>query len=239
MHKTILMLLLSVVSSSAMAEFVHVNENSFYTFYADPNTIRKSGNKVKMWDLADYKTPEKTGGKETMSTRSQMEYNCEEEKARMLYVTLHTKNMGRGEIVLTINKTAEWKPVTPGSMGESLLKYACSADAEWSPVASMQDGSAIVYVDTTTIHKTGNRIKAWLLNDYKTAQEIIGKQFMSMKTHSEHDCKKEQIRLLYGTYHSKDMGRGEIVLTDPHTGKWESVENGSAGRILWETVCGK
>jgi len=239
MHKAILMILLAVVCSSVMAEFIHVNKSSNYTFYADPNTIRKSDNKVKMWDLNDYKMPEKIGGKETMSTRSQREYNCEEEKSRMLYGTFHSKNMGRGEIVLTINKTTEWEPVIPDSTGESLLKYACSADAEWRPVTRVQDEDAIVYADATTIHKTGNRIKAWLLYDYKTAKEINGKQFMSMKTHSEHDCKKEQVRLLYNTYHSKDMGRGEIVFTDPHTSRWVPAENGSVRRVLWKTVCGK
>jgi hypothetical protein len=51
MHKTILMILLVVISSSEMAEWVFVTETEeedFSTFYADPVTIRKSGNNVKM-----------------------------------------------------------------------------------------------------------------------------------------------------------------------------------------------
>ena len=55
MHKAILMMLLAVVSSSAMAEWTVVNENKEFIQYADLATIRKLGNKVKMWGLNDYK----------------------------------------------------------------------------------------------------------------------------------------------------------------------------------------
>jgi len=51
MPKAILIILLTVVSSSAMAEWVKVSEDKLVTAYADPTTIRKLGDKVKMWAL--------------------------------------------------------------------------------------------------------------------------------------------------------------------------------------------
>ncbi len=52
MHKAILMILLAVVSSSVMAEWIlygYGNKKEVeITVYADPATIRKSGNTVKM-----------------------------------------------------------------------------------------------------------------------------------------------------------------------------------------------
>jgi hypothetical protein len=51
MKKLLLSLMLAIVSSSAVAEWVFVaetEEEDFSTFYADPVTIRKSGNNVKM-----------------------------------------------------------------------------------------------------------------------------------------------------------------------------------------------
>jgi hypothetical protein len=48
MRKLILILLLAVLSSSAMAEWIKVGANDNSTIYADPATIRKEGNMVKM-----------------------------------------------------------------------------------------------------------------------------------------------------------------------------------------------
>jgi len=38
------------------------NNDVGITTYADPTTIRKSGNKVKIWSLDDFKTVQKVGG---------------------------------------------------------------------------------------------------------------------------------------------------------------------------------
>ena len=51
MKKLLLTLMLAVVSSSAMAKWVKVSEDKLVTAYADPTTIRKNGDKVKMWAL--------------------------------------------------------------------------------------------------------------------------------------------------------------------------------------------
>ncbi|MCH6585257.1 MAG: hypothetical protein IH810_05440, partial [Proteobacteria bacterium] len=58
MHKVILMILLAVVSSSAMAEWVEVAESEAGTFiaYAESATIQKTDNIVNMWVLIDYNT---------------------------------------------------------------------------------------------------------------------------------------------------------------------------------------
>jgi len=76
MHKAILIMLLAVVSSSAMAEWVKVSEDKLVTAYADPTTIRKLGDKVKMWALWDYSTAQEDDSKPHMSTRVQKEFNC-------------------------------------------------------------------------------------------------------------------------------------------------------------------
>jgi len=81
MHKAILIMLLAVVSSSAMAEWVSLGESGDKTLtnYADPATIRKSGNRVKMWSLYDFKTVQVR----FRSVRLQIEYDCKEEEYRV------------------------------------------------------------------------------------------------------------------------------------------------------------
>jgi len=99
MHKAILILLLAVVSSSAMAEWVKVSEDKLVTAYADPTTIRKLGDKVKMWALWDYSTAQEGDSKPYMSVRIQNEYNCKEETVRQIYATTFSGNMAEGNTI--------------------------------------------------------------------------------------------------------------------------------------------
>ena len=125
MRIAILAMLLAVVSSSAEAAWVAVSgTNRFFTF-ADPATISKAGNMVKMWDLLDYKMVREVEGLRYMSQKSQSEYDCQGRLTRPLVVFLHSGIMGSGEPVFNSNTPDNWQPVPPGSINDALLKYAC------------------------------------------------------------------------------------------------------------------
>lgn len=59
--------------------------------------------------------------------RTQSEYDCLEEQARILALTVFAGNMGQGGVVPSIpfKKKREWEPVAPASMSQSLWKVAC------------------------------------------------------------------------------------------------------------------
>ncbi len=111
--------MLAIVSSSAIAEWVEVGTNDYHasieiTAYADPTSIRKVGDIVKMRTRVGYKPVEMVDGKKQKSIIakaisvewSQGEYDC--------------KNIQfRAEI------SYEWTPVTPDSIDDKLWKYAC------------------------------------------------------------------------------------------------------------------
>jgi len=124
MKKLLLTLILAAVSSSAKAEWVEIGTTNKSTVYADPTTIRKLGNKVKMWALWDYLTAPEGDSKPHMSVRIQNEYNCKEETSRQIYATTFSGNMAEGN---TINRQGgrEWQPVAPRTFGETLWKFAC------------------------------------------------------------------------------------------------------------------
>jgi len=117
MKKLLLTLMLAVVSSSAIAEWVKVgtSDDKTTTIYADPSTIRKSGN---------YSTAQEGGSKPYMSVRIQNEYNCKEETDRQIYATTFSGNMAGGH---TINMQGgrNWEPIAPRTFGETLWKFAC------------------------------------------------------------------------------------------------------------------
>jgi hypothetical protein len=127
MHKIILMMLLAIVSSSSMAEWlkIQVSSNDMVTAYANPANIHKAGTKVKMWSLLDHKTADEILGKPYKSMMFQDEYDCKESLLRNLSLSFYSENMGGGEVIDTNSNTGKWQPVSPGTLEEALLKRAC------------------------------------------------------------------------------------------------------------------
>jgi len=126
MHTAILMMLLAVVSSSAMAEWVELATTDISTFYVEPTTIRKSGNKVKMWVLENFNSVQEFSGDKYLSQKAQDEFDYKEEQRRLLYFTWHSENMGGGHTVYMGSKLKmNCKPVAPDSVARALWKFAC------------------------------------------------------------------------------------------------------------------
>ena len=129
MKKILILLLLMVVSTNVMAEWTRVSESADgdITYYVDTGTIKRKGNKVKMWDLFDYKTVQKSSdGKEYLSSLSRNEYDCEEETKRMLDFYWYSGNMKNGGVVISYpNVKDEGTSILPESIGETLFKIAC------------------------------------------------------------------------------------------------------------------
>ena len=97
MHKAILMLLLAVMSSSAMAEWVNLGE-----------AVRKHPESSMLY----------------ASIKEQSEYNCKEEQSSILYQVLFSENMGKGKRI-TKRDPEEWGPIEPNTVGVKTWKFAC------------------------------------------------------------------------------------------------------------------
>ena len=124
--KILIAALLALFSTSVMAEWTAVGSADTDTIYADLSTIRKSGDRVKMWHLHDYGIPVKKVGMSSLSQVVQQEYDCKEETAKLLAFIWYSRNMGHGEVVYTSGAMHEEpRPVSPGSVLEALFKLAC------------------------------------------------------------------------------------------------------------------
>lgn len=127
MRKAILVMLLIIASNGAMAEWeaIGTSSNGVVT-YAEPSTIRRSGDMVKMWSLYDYKTAGVVNGKLYLSIKAQDEYDCKDERSRTIYGSYHSGNMGRDGSHSRTNRPDDiWTPIPPGSAIELLWKIAC------------------------------------------------------------------------------------------------------------------
>jgi len=129
MRKVILMVLLAVVSSSAMAEWVTITENKIlaFTAYADSKAEAtvKNGDKVKMWKMYNYKSVQEVSEYKFLSSKFQNEYDCKEGQSRIMANTTYSINMGVGEVIFTQSDTGKWQPVILGSIDEAMWKFAC------------------------------------------------------------------------------------------------------------------
>ena len=124
-----LLITLLVLSSGpvyAEWELVSGDDEAGLTVYVDRDTIRRKGNLVKMWQLYDYKTVQTVAGDSLLSIQRYNEYDCTEERTRMLAYTWFSSNMGKGRVVYKTADEQQWEPVVPRSIDRALWKVACS-----------------------------------------------------------------------------------------------------------------
>ena len=127
MNKLIIALALTLISSSVSAEWDYIARaaDRSSTTYIEGASIRKSGDKVKLWEMLDYEKGRQLGSKQVLSFKSLKEHDCNERKYRGLSVIFYSENMEKGTIVYSNNDTRPWKNVIPGSTNEASFKYAC------------------------------------------------------------------------------------------------------------------
>ena len=121
--KTLLLTLILLITGPALAEWVRVAEDDNSSIYIDPATIRKDGNFRKAWELQDLKKRNKNG---ELSSRYRMEYDCKEERARILSFTTHSGSMAGGDILFSHNTAAYWVNSAPNTWSETLLTIVCA-----------------------------------------------------------------------------------------------------------------
>jgi hypothetical protein len=117
MSRAFLMLLLTVVCSDAMAEWLKVVSADRMTCYVDPSTRIKAGEKVKMWYLFDSVT--------SMSTKTHGEFDCKNKQLRDLYLSYYSGNMATGKETVVLKSPYPWYSMEPGGTMEIVWKFAC------------------------------------------------------------------------------------------------------------------
>jgi hypothetical protein len=124
-----LIILLLLGSGLAYGEWVSISLSKMegsYDVYADPATIRRNGDLVKMWILYDYKILQSATGVAHLSDSIQMEANCTEKLQRRLAYRWWSGNMGVGNVVFSYSAEGNWIPIGPGTVGHTVWSFACS-----------------------------------------------------------------------------------------------------------------
>jgi hypothetical protein len=118
--------LLAGAVGPASAAWVRLRGDGVVTVLVDPTKITRSTGRATMWSVINYTQARKTAdGKEFVSSKQQIEYDCVEARSRHLAFTRHTAYTGLGEVVYTNNALGEWTALPPGSVGDALRVFAC------------------------------------------------------------------------------------------------------------------
>ena len=123
MKRLLFILMLTAISNSAIAKWVEAGRGEDSIIYYDPATIRKSGNKVIIWSLHDYKTAR--GQIEYTSVTLESEYDCIKKQSRRLFISFYQKNMGSGTTIRKDIEPRNWMPITMGTIKEAMWTIAC------------------------------------------------------------------------------------------------------------------
>jgi surface-adhesin protein E len=128
MKRLFLITLLLLSSGPAYAEWVEVGGKveEGLTVYVEFDTISRSGDVVKMWELWDFKTTRTDPKPPHMSVKSQREIDCIKKRGRLLAMTAFSGNMGSGKVVYSVSDFKDQEiQVEPGSVADSVVKVAC------------------------------------------------------------------------------------------------------------------
>lgn len=115
-------LLLSLVVTSAHAEWVLYGDNGKAEFYYDNKTIITDGSHVTVWEMLSYSFP--LNG--VLSNRSHKEYDCKISQFRNLQGEFFNAPYLKGEkISSNMDPEDNWRPVIEGTQNQHLMQLVC------------------------------------------------------------------------------------------------------------------
>jgi hypothetical protein len=101
--------------------------------YYDPKTIRRTGDRVTLWQLTDYKMMQGNApfGMFMMSphrffsTKTHKEFDCARSRVRLLASSEFSQHMGTGTQNAVLVEQGHGQSVEPGSINQALWEAAC------------------------------------------------------------------------------------------------------------------
>lgn len=115
-------LMLLLCASSSWAEWVYIARWESGVTYYDPTTIRLRGNMRRAWLLLDR---DAVGPSGELSQMDLFEYDCTEERVRLLAARFYANHMGNGSTVEEMPESLNWVYIAPRTPGEAVLKLLC------------------------------------------------------------------------------------------------------------------
>jgi hypothetical protein len=117
------------------------------------------------------------------------------------------------------------------------LVLSINANAEWTQVGRTVE--ATVFVDTSTIQRSGQMSKMWTLTNFAKPEEIEGRTHRSSKAQFEYDCKAMRSRVMAVFMYALPDGKGTVNHAASGAEPWYPVVPNSISSSVWKIACGK
>lgn len=129
-----LIIFLFLRSIPAYAEWEAVEKDyllpGLQTVYVDPESIRREGNLVTIWQLIDFRWMQGNprGPHRFLSTKTHKQFDCVEKRVRLLAFTEFSRGMGTGMPRDGYVDKDNWLPVEAESISHALWEAACGKE---------------------------------------------------------------------------------------------------------------
>ena len=92
----------------------------------DIANVSREGPLRRLWSMMDYKIAQKSESGDTfLSTRSQMEINCQTRQVRILHLSMHAAARLGGRVVDSEGILREWQAIPPGTPVDRISARVC------------------------------------------------------------------------------------------------------------------
>jgi hypothetical protein len=100
--------------------------------YVDHSTIKKSDERGKVWTYFDFPKPVSRAGKTFRSIRNLNEFDCKEDRHRIVSFTAFSQLQLKGVAVADASGPTNWDPIPPDTLIGDLGKLVCNSSAPGS-----------------------------------------------------------------------------------------------------------
>jgi hypothetical protein len=131
MRAVVLVLALAIFNSGAWASewtLVRGNTEPGEKTYIDKSSLARKGTLAKMWSLVNHERPKAVAGREHLSEKSLVQYDCKTGQSRKMEFHWYSRHDGEGELIYSDRDPGTMLPMIPGSAGESAWKIACESE---------------------------------------------------------------------------------------------------------------
>jgi hypothetical protein len=104
------------------------------TFYIDRDSIKKEGKLLRVWELQDLK---EKGPLDEKSRRVLVEYDCKDERRRVMSFSFHADQMGAGLTLKSDQTPGKWNLMVPNTTGSVVFQVASALKAPLKGAASL------------------------------------------------------------------------------------------------------
>jgi hypothetical protein len=119
-------LILAVGCSPVMADWVKAATSEKSIFYIDSAVSQRVGANVMIWLLRDHTTPQHDRPAPYLSSKDQIEVDCQGQRIRRIYSSDHPQAMGQGKLVFSEHGPMSWNTASPNTIIKRIVDIACA-----------------------------------------------------------------------------------------------------------------